>query len=50
MSYGDAVVDINVRRWVKKFKEGETDIADKARRGHPSTTVIDDNLRRILMS
>ena len=44
--FGDTVVDIsNVRHWVKKFKEGETDISGKPRCGRPSTAVTDDNLK-----
>lgn len=42
--YGDAVMDIsNVRRWVKKFGIGETEIADILRSGRPTTSVTDAN-------
>lgn len=46
--YGESVVDIsNVRRWVKKFREGETEINDKPRSGRPSTSVTNDNRQRV---
>lgn len=42
--YGDSVIDVsNVRRWVKKFREGETEIEDKPRCGRPSTSVNVEN-------
>lgn len=45
--YGDAVMDIsNVRRWVKKFSNGETEIADKPRSGRPTTSITDANRER----
>jgi transposase len=46
--YGDAVIDVsNVRRWVKKFRDGESEIADKPRSGRSSTSVTDNRRSRI---
>lgn len=42
--YGDAVMDIsNVRRWVKKFRNWETEIVDKQRSGQSTTPVTHAN-------
>lgn len=46
--YDDAVIEVsNVRHWVKKFKERETEIVDKQRSARPSTSVTDENRHRI---
>ena len=46
--YGEATIDVsNVRRWVKKFKEGITSVNDKPRSGRPSTAVTDENQNRV---
>jgi hypothetical protein len=37
--YGDVCMGVSsVRRWVKHFKDGNTDIADQPRCGHPRGT------------
>lgn len=44
--YGGSVLDLsNVRRWVTRFKEGDSDIADKKRSGRPSTSLTANNKR-----
>jgi histone-lysine N-methyltransferase SETMAR len=46
--YGDDTIDrSNVYRWMKKFKEGETSIADKPRSGRPSTATTDMDRQRV---
>ena len=38
--YGDTVIDIsNVRRWMRRFQDGETKMIDKARSGRPSIAI-----------
>lgn len=46
--YGDSVIDIsNVRRWVRRFREGETEVNDKARSGRPSSAVNPENREQV---
>src|ERR1700761_8057826 len=46
--YGDDTIDkSSVLRWMKKFKEGETNIEDKPRSGRPSTATTDNNRQRV---
>jgi transposase len=42
--YGDACMCAgSVRRWVKQFKDGKTDIADEPRCGRPRTAATERN-------
>ena len=41
---GETVINIsNVRRWMRRFQDGETEVAGKARSGRPSTAVDPEN-------
>jgi transposase len=45
--YGDTCMGANsVRRWVKHFKDGNTDIADQPRCGQPRTAVTERNMQK----
>jgi transposase len=37
----------NVRRWVKHFKDGNTDIADQPRCGRPRTAATESNKQKV---
>jgi transposase len=42
--YGDVCISASsVRRWVKHFKDGNTDIADQPRCGRPRTAATERN-------
>lgn len=46
--YGDVTIDrSNVRRWTKRFNEGETSTKDKERSGRRRTSDSDENRRKI---
>ena len=46
--FGEATIDeSNVRRWVKKFKEGETRVQDKPRSGRPLTAATEENQNKV---
>jgi transposase len=46
--YGDVCMGIsNVRRWVKHFKDGNTDIADQSRCGRPRTAATESNKQKV---
>jgi transposase len=46
--YGDACMgSSNVRRWVKHFKDGSTDIADQPRCGRPITAATESNKQKV---
>jgi transposase len=37
----------SVRRWVKHFKDGNTDIADQPRCGRPRTAAVERNKQKV---
>jgi transposase len=46
--YGDACMGASsVRRWVKHFKDGNTDIADQPRCGRPRTAATERNKQKV---
>jgi transposase len=46
--YGDACMGASsVRRWVKHFKDGNTDIADQLRCGRPRTAATERNKQKV---
>jgi transposase len=46
--YGDACMGISsVRRWVKHFKDGNTDIADQPRCGRPKIAAAERNKQKV---
>ena len=46
--YGaDAVDASTVRRWVRRFQRGESDVEDKARSGRPHTATTPENEARL---
>jgi transposase len=46
--YGDACMGVSsVRRWVKHFKDGNTDIADQPRCGRPRTAATERNKQKV---
>jgi transposase len=46
--YGDACMGVSsVRRWVKQFKDGKTDIADEPRCGRPRTAATERNKQKV---
>ena len=46
--YGAEAVDVStVRRWVRRFEGGDTDVYDKPRSGRPSTANNDENEERL---
>ena len=42
-----AMSRIQVQLWYNRFKEGQEDVNDDARHGHPSTLVIDENIEAV---
>jgi hypothetical protein len=46
--YGDVCMSASsVRRWVKHFKDGNTDIADQPRCGRPRTATTERNKQKV---
>jgi len=46
--YGDVCMGVNsVRRWVKRFKDGNTSIQDQPHSGRPQTASTEPNKKRV---
>jgi transposase len=46
--YGDVCMGAtSVRRWVKHFKDGNTDITDQPRCGRPRTAATERNMQKV---
>jgi transposase len=47
-AYGDVCMGgSSVRRWMKHFKDGNTDIAEQTRRGRPRTAATERNKQKV---